>query len=161
VSGLAVDESSSIHSITKFFSNSADANPNNNAVPRELATVDSRARSGHSVNDAKIENNPKSIAALFFSKKDSSSTDANDEEDSTRCDECGNWIAIKDIAEHADYHFAKRLQEEDRRNQDTVLQNRTAVKPKPNTATKKRKKLPDSDDAEKESRRLFFQPRRS
>ncbi|KAI9285429.1 hypothetical protein BC943DRAFT_323322 [Umbelopsis sp. AD052] len=162
VSGLAVDESSSTHNITKFFSNSAEGNHNHKLAPQETTTIDMKASSSRSVKDVKVESNKKGIAALFFSQKDTtSSTDHHDTEERTRCDECGNWIAIIDVAEHADYHFAKNLQDEDRRNQNTAMQDSPAAKPNSVPATKKRKGVSSNNDTQKESRRLFFQPRRS
>jgi Ubiquitin-Binding Zinc Finger len=160
VSGLTVDESSNTHNITKFFSNSVEGNHNHKLVPQEATTVDIKASSSRSSKDVKMESNKKGIAALFFSRKDTSSTDDHDAEEGTRCDECGNWITIKDVAEHADYHFAKKLQDEDRRNQNTAMQDNATAKPTSVTATKKRKGVPHTDDTQKESRRLFFQPRR-
>ncbi|KAI8575106.1 hypothetical protein K450DRAFT_263282 [Umbelopsis ramanniana AG] len=152
VSGLTVDESSSTHNITKFFSNSAEGNFNHKLAFQETTTVDMKASSSRSAKYEKVESNKKGIAALFFSRKDTSSTDA---EEGTRCDECGNWIAIKDVAEHADYHFAKKLQDEDRHNQNTAAQSNSVP------TSKKRKGVPSNNDTQKESRRLFFQPRRS
>ncbi|CAO3673051.1 unnamed protein product [Umbelopsis ramanniana] len=168
VSGLTVDESTGTHNITKFFSNAAEGNHNNNSndnnnniAVQEITTVEAKPSSSRSVKDVKVENNKKGIAALFFSRKDTTADDSRDAEEKTRCDECGNWIAIKDVAEHADYHFAKKLQEEDRRNQNTAVQGSSTAKPTAVPATKKRKGVPHNDDTQKESRRLFFQPRRS
>jgi hypothetical protein len=168
VSGLTVDESSSTHNITKFFSNAAEGNHNNssnsnniNIAVQEITTVEAKPSSSPSVKDVKGESNKKGIAALFFSRKDTTADDSLDAEEKTRCDECGNWIAIKDVAEHADYHFAKKLQEEDRRNQNTAVQDSSTAKPTAAPAAKKRKGVPHNDDTQKESRRLFFQPRRS
>lgn len=167
VSGLTVDESSSTHNITKFFSNAAEGNHNNisnnnsiNIAVQEMTTVETKPSSSRSVKDVKIESNKKGIAALFFSRKDTTADDNCDAEEKTRCDECGNWIAITDVAEHADYHFAKKLQEEDRRNQNIAVQDSSTAKPAAVPTSKKRKSVPHKDDTHKESRRLFFQPRR-
>lgn len=204
VSGLSVDESSTTHNITKFFTNSSDG-PSNistasplesndrtidadtiryekvpKTVTRNITTFFANSSDGSSNtsttspletkakssgtdllrynNDPKTESKAKAISALFFSQTNVGSTDVGDKEGTTRCDECGNWVSMENVAEHSDYHFAKKLQEEDRQ---ANSQNRTTVKGKASTTNKKRKSPSHDDEAQNESRRLFFQPRRS
>lgn len=157
VSGLSVDESSTTHHITKFFTNSSDGSSNTSAPlqPKAVSTGTDLLRYD---NEPKAESKAKAISALFFSQTNVGSTDVGDKEGATRCDECGNWISVENVAEHSDYHYAKKLQEEDRQ---ANLQNRTTVKGKASTTNKKRKSPSHNDEAQNESRRLFFQPRRS
>lgn len=204
VSGLSVDESSTTHNITKFFTNSSDRPSNTSTasslesngrtmdadtiryekvpktvpLPRNITTFFTNSSDGSSNtstpletkaaststdllrynNDPKAESKAKAISALFFSQTNVGSTDVGDTDGATRCDECGNWISVEDVAEHSDYHYAKKLQEEDRK---ANLQNRTTVKGKASTTNKKRRSPSHNDEAQNESRRLFFQPRRS
>lgn len=161
VSGLSVDESSTTHNITKFFTNSSEGTFDlSGSTATETKSAFFSAESKEIVKDPKIESKPKGIAALFFAQTNIPSANNEAKEGCTRCDECGNWIAEEDVVEHADFHFAKRLQDEDRRS-ETALQNTSAIKSKSSTTSKKRKSPSRNDESQKDPRLLFFQPRRS
>ncbi|CAM0140234.1 unnamed protein product [Umbelopsis sp. WA50703] len=152
-SGFEVDESTSTHNIKKFFGNASDAKQT--SVPLETKPSSEPSRP-----DAKPKNHPKGIAAMFVSQVKAPPPDNTDGH--TQCEECHEWILTEALQEHADFHFAKRLQDEDRLTDTPPPPSNTQTPPKPSSSSKsKKRKSPSQNDDAKNPRRLFFQPRHS
>lgn len=159
-SGFEIDESTSTHNIKKFFGNANDAK-----LP--IASLETKSPIESFQPDLKPRNQLKGIAAMFVSKAKASAPENKDGH--TQCDECHEWIISEETQEHADFHFAKRLQDEDRLTNTPpppppplLAPSQAPSKPSPSSSSKtKKRKSPTQNDEHKDSRRLFFQPRRS